>query len=379
MPVAIQQITDLKSKVHFVAGVRFEIYFALMALLTEHNGVHLPWQREAVEKLPDDFLSRAVSVAGSPEMWPVVADVLDTAHPGLTFEDMMDQIEAMPIKQLQTSILEGGLHDQALVSDLLSGIRGLESVTDDLPELEQKWFGFLGLHPYDASRPTPKALTRLIEQPESYRSELVSLLREFWNRVFRETWAAIEPRVQLSLADKQRLFEIMPPSEFARQVLTRIEIDNDSFDITCSCSGHPISIDDVDAIYVVPSAFNDKRMWSLYPNEKTTLFVPYFDASISVAVQPTAPFASDLSPALIFKALGEPTRYELARLIAAKPRTSAELARMMSVSKPTITHHVQHLRSAGLIGEDATGAGVRLSLKKEVIARLSDAALADFK
>ena len=51
MPVAIQQITDLRSKVHFVTGVRFEIYFALMALTTEQNGIHLPWQREAVAKL----------------------------------------------------------------------------------------------------------------------------------------------------------------------------------------------------------------------------------------------------------------------------------------------------------------------------------------
>ena len=79
--------------------------------------------------------------------------------------------------------------------------------------------------------------------------------------------------------------------------------------------------------------------------------------------------------AAVFRALGDTTRYAIASILARTPTTSAELARSLKVSKPTITHHVQALRAAGLIAEATEGGSSRLTLDRETVAALSTAAV----
>lgn len=78
--------------------------------------------------------------------------------------------------------------------------------------------------------------------------------------------------------------------------------------------------------------------------------------------------------ALVFKALGDTTRYAMASAIARTPMTSVELARAFSVSKPTISHHVQMMRAAGLLEETQSDRGVILSLDRRVLEGASNAA-----
>jgi DNA-binding transcriptional ArsR family regulator len=77
----------------------------------------------------------------------------------------------------------------------------------------------------------------------------------------------------------------------------------------------------------------------------------------------------------VFLALGDTTRYAIASLLARTPTTSAELARSLNVSKPTITHHVQALRSAGLISETPAGGSTKLSLNRAAVGAISEAAV----
>jgi DNA-binding transcriptional ArsR family regulator len=77
----------------------------------------------------------------------------------------------------------------------------------------------------------------------------------------------------------------------------------------------------------------------------------------------------------VFRALGDTTRYAIASILARTPTTSADLARSLKVSKPTITHHVHALRSAGLIAETPSGGSTKLTLNKDIVAALSGAAV----
>jgi DNA-binding transcriptional ArsR family regulator len=81
-------------------------------------------------------------------------------------------------------------------------------------------------------------------------------------------------------------------------------------------------------------------------------------------------------PALVFRALGDATRYTIAGLIARTPMTSAELARRLGVSKPTLAHHLRELRIAGLVLEARSGNRIALSLDRAALESLSGAALA---
>ena len=53
----------------------------------------------------------------------------------------------------------------------------------------------------------------------------------------------------------------------------------------------------------------------------------------------------------VFKALADPTRLEIYRLIAAQtaPMCACDVVDRFAVSQPTISHHLKTLRAAGLI------------------------------
>jgi DNA-binding transcriptional ArsR family regulator len=88
---------------------------------------------------------------------------------------------------------------------------------------------------------------------------------------------------------------------------------------------------------------------------------------------PQSPIPQD--PEAVFRALGDATRYAIARLIAREKLTGAELARRLGVSGPTLTHHLKELRRARLVIEERRGNSVRLSLDRNTIATLSATAL----
>ena len=60
---------------------------------------------------------------------------------------------------------------------------------------------------------------------------------------------------------------------------------------------------------------------------------------------------------LVLRALGDPTRLRLLRLLAAEPRSPQSLAIELKLSLPTVSHHIRELRIAGLIRLEIAGKG----------------------
>jgi ArsR family transcriptional regulator len=69
-----------------------------------------------------------------------------------------------------------------------------------------------------------------------------------------------------------------------------------------------------------------------------------------VSVQ-TLPAAERDSLVAVFRALGEPTRLEMLRLIAAQPGPICvcDVVERFPLQQPTISHHLKVLRAAGLV------------------------------
>ena len=75
---------------------------------------------------------------------------------------------------------------------------------------------------------------------------------------------------------------------------------------------------------------------------------------------------------MIFKALGDTTRYAIVSLVARGPINSTDLAKKLGVSRPTVSHHIHVLRDAGLLEEKIQGNAAVLSLRREVLEQLSE-------
>ena len=54
-------------------------------------------------------------------------------------------------------------------------------------------------------------------------------------------------------------------------------------------------------------------------------------------------------------AIGDPSRRRIVRLLAAAPRSVAELARVLPISRPAVSQHLKVLKDAGLVTDRPQG------------------------
>ena len=76
-----------------------------------------------------------------------------------------------------------------------------------------------------------------------------------------------------------------------------------------------------------------------------------------------------------FKALSDPTRREILRLLSARDRTAGELGDRFEISQPAVSRHLAVLRSAGLVTAVRDGQNVVYALDTTVMQDLVRALL----
>ncbi len=69
----------------------------------------------------------------------------------------------------------------------------------------------------------------------------------------------------------------------------------------------------------------------------------------------------------LFKALNDPTRRDILELLKKRDMTAGEIADEFSFSKPTISHHLDLLRQAGLVESVKEGQFIYYSLNTTVM------------
>jgi len=78
----------------------------------------------------------------------------------------------------------------------------------------------------------------------------------------------------------------------------------------------------------------------------------------------------------IYKALADPTRRDILRLLRQRAMTAGELADHFTLSKPTLSGHFAVLREAGLIHAEKSGTTItyrlHLSVLEDALRRLMD-------
>lgn len=75
-----------------------------------------------------------------------------------------------------------------------------------------------------------------------------------------------------------------------------------------------------------------------------------------------------MSPPLniTFKALSDPTRRKILHLLRAQDMAAGEIADQFSISKPSISHHLNILKQADLVQDERQGQNIIYSLNTSV-------------
>jgi DNA-binding transcriptional ArsR family regulator len=69
----------------------------------------------------------------------------------------------------------------------------------------------------------------------------------------------------------------------------------------------------------------------------------------------------------VFKAMADPTRREILRLLAKGELSAGELSERFEMAKPSVSHHFSVLKNAGLIRARRDGQHIRYSLNTTVV------------
>lgn len=68
-----------------------------------------------------------------------------------------------------------------------------------------------------------------------------------------------------------------------------------------------------------------------------------------------------------FKALSDPTRRQIIRLLRERDMTAGEIADHFSMTKPSISHHLNTLKQAKLVLDERQGQNIIYSLNSTVV------------
>ncbi|MCG8373070.1 MAG: autorepressor SdpR family transcription factor [Balneolales bacterium] len=69
----------------------------------------------------------------------------------------------------------------------------------------------------------------------------------------------------------------------------------------------------------------------------------------------------------LFKALNDPTRRQILDLLKEEDLTAGEIAEAFEISKPSISHHLDLLKQAGLVSTERNGQFILYSLDTTVL------------
>lgn len=363
---------------------RFDVFYALYTLTNTGASPLENWKARAIARLPRDFGRIAKRVAPVPLFWPLLADALQRTPGKMTFDEILAALREIPAEDLKANLISGIFHDTSAARALSTGKKSLRQVlgNDKLPGGEL--LAHFGLRPFDPNSPATKATSTLLSDADSFRRQLLLILDRFWQSGFGADWSALEPELR---AESQRVRDLQDKEvsleELGRDLALPVTFDSGARQIRPR-TGPPIAYDQVDRCFVIPSGFNTRRWWAKYETKagRVSLYFPIARDSIDpgrIARDVSAPRARRAQPAInaeiVFRALGDTTRYAIASILARTPTTSSDLARSLKVSKPTITHHVQALRAAGLIDDAPAGGSTKLALNRETVGAVSEAAL----
>jgi DNA-binding transcriptional ArsR family regulator len=189
-------------------------------------------------------------------------------------------------------------------------------------------------------------LTRVLDQdPEDYKAELVAVLEEWAERVWKPEALTIMPIIERDADAKRELLRELPLDTFVTTATNGVEF---------------VPRPGIDRLVMIPSFVN--RPLNSFNEVSESLLIIYPVADESVSADADAP---PLRLVRLSKALGDEKRLRILRALADGEKSLMELAEMFGVPKTSMHHHMIVLRSAGLV---AVGVGQkRYRLRRETV------------
>lgn len=373
------------------ASPRLELFLAAWSLASDRARRHPDWRRQGRRALPGTYWAAEAALGGTPEIWLLAAAAPGAASPDSTAIELLARIERRPAGAVLTAMLAGLLGDPVLARRVAVGGLTLPRALASLPRPRLLALSSMNFEPFNPDHPLWLSLARFAADPAAGQRALVAGLDAFREAVFEPLWR--------SLAEAEAALAASVAAEIGRgdwhglghRLGLGIEFDTKTQAIRQVTGGARTDMARIGSLQLLPSSFNEPRWWFIdQEGERGTAWLPFLDPTLGpepqrATVDDAAPaMPAEVRPgsraplpaaggdvALVFRALGDATRFAMANLLARRAMPAVELARQLHLSKPTVTHHLHFLREAGLIEEQGEGGRKLLALRREAVESLS--------
>ncbi|MCL6456456.1 MAG: metalloregulator ArsR/SmtB family transcription factor [Gorillibacterium sp.] len=299
----------------------------------EHHPFRNQWAQRTLTLLPEQLCLQIHRLGSVSDHWLSLHRLEDKMAASLSVEELLQKLEQLP---------------DAEFADLLFNDAHPLSEIWEAQHAEEKpgWVADL-----DAD------YAELIKNPLAVRSTMVTFVREYWNTSFRDEWRLIEPWL---IADMKSFTDALEksPSRHLGRLHPRLHITAEAIEAQ-KATLHRFSYSDLDQILIQPSTF-------IYPH----LLIDFVDGTLTLPLHVQVPgeFKSDEVPAdmvRLFKALADPNRLRMIRLLHTQPYCTQQLAQKLAISEAAVSKQLALLTEAGLLAAFRKGSYIFYSLRKE--------------
>jgi DNA-binding transcriptional ArsR family regulator len=334
--------------VRFAWSPLFEAALSLRVVVEPQRApMHLPWVRRC-RSLPDD-LQAEIRTLFRPFRGTFVPGIFESALGGdhATFADELAVMRGLDVDVvafelsfafggIDCSLLDEGdptvVHDPGYRDEVLRG-----APDDDMRALAREAF----------------------DDPGALVARYARLLERYWDEAFAEEWQRILPRIEADATAGARALVTTGLGGLVTELLPEGRWDPERNAVIVEKDwGGECDVAERGGLLFVPTVYG-------WPCVLIDISEPW-PASIIFPLRdlrtPEVPHATDHEVVAGFRALGDETRLQIARLTADAPRSTKELAQLLSLSDSAISRHLKILQAAGLVSARRDGYFVLYSL-----------------
>lgn len=331
--------------VGFAWSPLFEAVLSLPAIVQpQQTPLHLPWARRCRDLSPE-LLDEIRLLAGRFEDASGGSQLLAGFVPGFfevglgrdlpSFEAELEALAAVDEKLVayELSLAFGGsrcgLHDGYEV----------ERFHDDTYRREVLAFAA-------GDRRREELARAVFDDPGAVRDRYVRMLARYWDEAFSAEWDRLLPRIEAEVTAGAHAFVTGGAPKLVSELLPegRWDAETSSIVVDKEWDG-ACDLTERGRLLFVPTVFGWPRVLiEIDPPWPLLVVFPLHDLR-----HPAVPHASDLEVVEGFRAFGDETRLQIARLVAESPRSTSELAELLSLSDSAVSRHLKLMEAAGLV------------------------------
>lgn len=321
--------------------------------------MHLPWARRCRD-LPTSLRDEIHALTGGLQTFlPGIFEV-GLRGDSLSFEDELDEFHRLDEVDVlyEVSLGYGGLgcaprdHDRSIVHDPAYANEVVAGAT--------------------AADPAFGATVRAaFEDPAAFRERLGAMAAQYWDLAFRDEWDRIRPRIEAEVTDGARTLVTAGVPALVAGFLPEGRWEPDGPAIVVDKRKHETTCDVAErgGLLLVPTVYGwPNVLIELNTPWPLSIFFPLRDMR-----EPAVPHATDHEVADGLRALGDETRLQITRLVAEQPRSTKELAALLSLSESAVSRHLKILAGSGVVDGQRDGYFVLYRLVPDRIGALGGA------